>query len=107
MLHVHLYQFVRSHTPSISAWIESSYGSRPFLHLGDRLIRSSCGVQQGDPLGPLAFSLALQPITEQIKREAPTLAFSCWYLDDGVICGPPEALRQALDIIEKEGPPEV
>ena len=65
-------------------------------------ISSSCGVQQGDPLGPLLFSLVLAPIIEEIKALGPRL--NLWYLDDGVIVGPPSLLQQAWDIIITKGP---
>ena len=57
--------------PSMAAWLESSYGSQPHLHLGEHTILSCCGVQQGDPLGPLGFALSLHPIIEKIKEESP------------------------------------
>ena len=68
-------------------------------------ILSSRGVQQGDPLGPLGFALALQPIVHRIEREVPGLLVNTWYLDDGTLCGSLEDLAAALSIIESEGPP--
>ena len=68
------------------------------------IIHSCCGVQQGDPLGPLGFSLALQPILEQINRDVPGLLMKVWYLDDGTLCGPLSDLCAAVDILEAEGP---
>ena len=65
-------------------------------------IVSSCGVQQGDPLGPLLLSLALQPIVEKIKALDPRL--NLWYLDDGIIVGVPSLLQAAWDIIRLDGP---
>ena len=50
------------------------------------IISSSCGVQQGDPLGPLLFSIVLAPIIEEIRALNPRL--NLWYLDDGVIVAP-------------------
>ena len=64
---------IRSRIPSMAAWMECCYGSQPFLHLDRHTILSCCGVQQGDPLGPLGFSLALHPVIERIKREVPDL----------------------------------
>ena len=64
-----MFQEVRSRIPSMAAWIESCYGSQSLLYLGDDKIFSSCGVQQGDPLGPLCFALTLHPVVEQIKRD--------------------------------------
>ena len=61
------------------------------------IISSSCGVQQGDPLGPLLFSLALKPIIDKIQALNPRL--NLWYLDDGVIVGSPELLQSVWDII--------
>ena len=55
-----------------------------------------------DPLGPLLFSLVLAPIIEEIRALNPRL--NLWYLDDGVIVGPPNLLQQAWDIIQSKGP---
>ena len=50
-------------------------------------IHSCCGVQQGDPLGPLGFALTLHPIVERIKAEVPDLLLNALYLDDGMLVG--------------------
>ena len=73
---------IRSHVPAISAWMENCYGAQPILRLGEDTILSCCGVQQGDPLGPLGFALTLQPITQCIKAEVPGLRINVWYLND-------------------------
>ena len=90
--------------PSQLGWSASCYGAQPLLHFGDQTILSCCGVQQGDPLGPLGFALALHPIVERIKRELPTHLMNVWYLDDGTLCGSAEDLLKALAIVEEEGP---
>ena len=99
-----MFEEVRALFPAITAWMECCYGAQPLLHFGDHTILSCCGVQQGDPLGPLGFALALHPIVERIKRELPTLLINVWYLDDGMLCEKAEDLLKALTIIEKEGP---
>ena len=50
-------------------------------------ILSQCKVQQGDPLGPLEFSLMLQPIVKCIKAKLPGLQINAWYLNAGTLCG--------------------
>ena len=99
-----MFRVVRARIPSMAAWLECCYGSQPLLHLGERTILSCCGVQQGDPLGPLGFALALHPIIEKIKEEVPSLLINAWYLDDGTLCGSVGDLCSALAIIESEGP---
>ena len=54
---------------------------------------------QAPALGPLLFSLALSPIVEEIQALGPRL--NLWYLDDGVIVGPPSLF---WDIIRMKGP---
>ena len=94
----HIFEEVRARTPAMSAWIECGYGSMPLLHLGEDTIKSKCGVQQGDPLGPLGFALVLQPIIEHIKREVPGLKINAWYLDDGtLVSSPPDLLGCSAD----------
>ena len=98
--------FVEIHRriPSISAWMESCYSCQPLLLLGKGSIHSCCGVQHGDPLGPLGFALSLHPLVERIKAEAPGLALNAWYLDDGTLVGSLEDLAAALHIVERDGP---
>ena len=83
--------------------MECSYGSQPIV-LNNQSILSFCGVQQGDPLGPLGFSLALHPIVRKIKEQVPGLVVNAWYLDDGTLCGSPADLVRSLSIIESDGP---
>ena len=45
-----------------NAFIETNYNAKSHLVHGDLTTSSEQGIQQGDPLGPLLFCLALQPI---------------------------------------------
>ena len=95
---------VRLQIPSLSPWMECSYGSQPVLRLDDHSIRSCCRVQQGDPLGPLGFSLALHHVVQKTKEQVPGLLINTWYLDDGTLCGSTDDLARAFAIIESDGP---
>ena len=100
-----MFNEIRTRMPSLSLWMECCYGGHPLLHLGDYKIPSCSGVQQGDPLGPLGFALALHPIIEEINNKVPTLNINGWYLDDGILVGAPTDICKALEVIEQEGPP--
>ena len=50
-------------------------------------------MQQGDPLGPLLFSLDIHAIASSMKSN-----FNVWYLDDATIAGDP---RSACDDIRR------
>ncbi len=89
-------------SPVYQLWVESCFSGQPLRHFGKDTILSCRGVQQGDPLGPLGFALTLHPIVGRIKTEVPSLTLNVWYLDDGTLAGPPEALLSALKIIEEE-----
>ena len=94
----------RRHLPGLSAWMESCYSGQALLLLGNEVVHSCYGVQQGDPLGPLGFALTLHPIIQRIRTAIPTLALNAWYLNDGTLSGSPEDLSAALRIVESEGP---
>ncbi len=48
-----------NHCPTIYSFVHSAYSSPSNLLWGDKIVKSVEGVQQGDPLGPLLFCLAL------------------------------------------------
>ena len=48
--------------PGLARWAEWCYGRPSKLFFDGAIIKSEVGVQQGDPLGPLLFALALQPV---------------------------------------------
>ena len=71
------------------AW--QAYHTPSPLHIGDDVITSSCGVQQGDPLGPALFALAVDPVARAMQSE-----LNVWYLDDATLAGPPECVASDL-----------
>ena len=61
--------------------------------LGDQMIPSASGVQQGDPLRPAAFCLAVDPCARALRSP-----LNVWYLDDATLAGPADVV--ALDLRE-------
>ncbi|GKB62860.1 putative reverse transcriptase domain-containing protein, partial [Tanacetum coccineum] len=72
------------------------------LYYDDSVLWSRQGVQQGDPLGPLLFALALHPLVQTINQSC-ELTLQAWYLDDNTIVGDTLMVAKALDIIKTNG----
>ncbi len=53
--------------PEIAPWVFLTYGCAAMLFAGTEVISGTSGVQQGDPLGPLLFALAIHPILQDLS----------------------------------------
>ena len=95
------------HFPELYPWVLWCYGQHPILWHPMGTLTSECGVQQGDPLGPLLFCLVLNILVKDICSElnCANVSFHSWYLDDGVVAGPSLAVQKVLALIEEKGPP--
>ena len=61
---------VRTHFPWLAPWADTCYRHDYNLLTGSSLISSQRGVQQGGPLGPSLFALAIHPCVTEAARIA-------------------------------------
>jgi len=88
--------------PHILPHAVAAYGSESALFFGGHLVHSRAGVQQGDPLGPLFFSLALLAARREAVANASAglpqrLGFEAAYLDDASFGGTARDTREYFD----------
>ena len=88
---------IKEKAPSIYAFMWQCYSSPSSLFFGNETISSEVGAQQGDPCGPMAFSLCIQPIIEMLASE-----LNIWYLDDGTLGGDSETVLNDFTILLQE-----
>ena len=98
---------VREMFPELAPWVDFTYGDSAGLWMDGARLESKRGIQQGDPLGPLLFSLALQIALENVRARAEVqnigrLDYMVFYLDDGVLAGPDESVFWYCKEIQKE-----
>ena len=93
------------HFPELYPWAHWCYSQHPYLWHTMGNLTSECGVQQGDPLGPLLFSLVLNILVSEIVLEpgCANLLYHAWYLDDGVVAGSSTEVCRVLAILEERG----
>ena len=82
---------VGNHASHLLPWTQLSLQPSK-LYLGECILQSSEGGQQGAPLSPLFFSLAIH----EALRSCPSTQAHFWYLDDGTLVGDVTSLRECL-----------
>ena len=92
------------HFPELFPWVSWCYGQHPLLWHSLGCLTSESGVQQGDPLGPLLFSLVLNILVKAISTTCSNLLNHAWYMDDKVLAGPRATLCRAITLLQSEGP---
>ena len=80
-------ELVKEHTPEIFQYVYQCYSKTTSLFFGSFsedgcVLDSKEGVQQGDPLGPFLFSLAIMNLIKSCESE-----LNIWYLDDATLAG--------------------
>jgi hypothetical protein len=101
-----IYDELVEYFPEIVPYFSWCYANPSTLFYGDFKLSSESGVQQGDPLGPFLFSLALRKLILKISEvHQPHLVLNRWYLDDGNIAGKFSILSNVLEQIDEHGPP--
>ncbi len=99
---------VRRISPGLAPWVDFCDRHPNHLFIGNRSLSSARGVQQGDPLGPALFALALHGAVLTARQEAENqhpgkLDLVAFYLDDGVAAGDAEAVSVFLKTFQIEG----
>ena len=97
---------IRHLFPELERWFLFCYATPAHLFCNNSLLpfSSSCGVQQGDPLGPFLFALALRRCCHRLRNELAAPSLSVWYLDDGTLVGPLDQILKGWRIIQEEVP---
>ena len=90
--------------PDIYPWVSWSYHCAGELRFGTHRILSKCGVQQGNPLGQLLFSLVVLELLDEVGNQISDLRLQIWYLDDGKFIGTRSSIALLLDSLQSTGP---
>ena len=85
------------------SWVYWCYSISGLLHFGDLIISPTSGVQQGDPLRLLLFSLTMSELLKSIKSFS-GVDLQLRYLDDGTLIGPIAVIARMLREMENLGP---
>ena len=94
-----LLETIQTEFPPLARWAWWCYGEHSKLWVDGQPIESQSGTQQGDPLGPLFFSLLLRRVSDEIRHRWPNLNLHAWYLDNGTLIGHRDSLLQILEYL--------
>ncbi|KAL0219315.1 hypothetical protein P9112_004968 [Eukaryota sp. TZLM1-RC] len=81
-----IFEVIKSDFPELSSFFYHFYGKESDLIFNSFALKSSSGVKQGDPLGPLLFCLAIHKTLNIIKQKYPSIKIVA-YMDDISLIG--------------------
>lgn len=90
---------VKEDFPHLYPFIWQAYSAPSTLFFGCHSLSSATGVQQGDPLGPALFSLAIHSLITSLTSD-----LNLWYLDDGTIGGSVSQVFSDFETIRRLSP---
>ena len=86
------------HVPEIYAFCHLSYNSSTMLKFNSHTIISDEGIQQGDPLSPLLFCLAIHRLIQSLSSE-----LVIGYMDDITLGGPIDIVANDVTSLKDKG----
>ena len=89
---------VTNFIPEIYEFCFLSYGASSTLKFSEHSIFSQEGAQQGDPLGPLLFSLTIHPLLQSLSS-----ALVIGYLDDITLGGSENTVAADVALVQAQG----
>ena len=92
-------QAVEKHIPELVPYVHSAYSSPTTLQWDNVQLVSAESIQQGDPIGPMLFCIAIHELVSSLSSD-----LNVFYLNDGTIGGNPVSLAADLRrTIEERG----
>ena len=85
--------------PALYNYLKFAYSGALPNFVGDTVIASTTGTQQGCPLGPIGFALGIQDVVESLTHLR--LPVNSWYLDDGIIIGDGATIGTAYALLKE------
>ena len=78
--------------PAALPLLRQAYARPSPLFVATSRLWSCRGVQQGDPLGPLLFALAVDPVAQSLQSP-----MNVWFLDDATLAGPASTVARDIE----------